>query len=447
MHLTRPMTAAQESQDIERRLGLAREFDRLGQLQQAEQIYAQIFAARAHPAVATRLAQIAMGRGDRGRAVQVLDRAVALNPDDGQLAIELAVIHAHDNDLATAIAVMASAVERLPDFYTGWLLLGNLRDTHGDARAALRAWYQAVVRAKNEGMWNSANTTPPDILDSVVHAIEQVRSHRRDIYFDSYDDLRVQHGAAALKRVDRALSGHLREWDATPPDPRQRPKFLFFPDIPCLPYHDPFLQPWAKQLQDAYPILRADAVRVLEEDQQLPNFINFKEGGRKENVLTGNGPRPSWEALFFYRHGKRYDVNHRRCPKTSEVLESIELCRIANEAPEILFSVLTPGTHIQPHYGVTNTRLVMHLPLVVPPNCALNVIGAGEHHWKEGELMMFDDTFEHEAWNRSDQTRIILLMDCWNPHLTPIEKVAVKQMIETISGLHLCEKPRETDSG
>jgi aspartate beta-hydroxylase len=60
---------------------------------------------------------------------------------------------------------------------------------------------------------------------------------------------------------------------------------------------------------------------------------------------------------------------------------------------------------------------------------------------------MFDDTFKHEAWNRSSSTRIVLLMDCWNPHLTTVEKIAVKQMIETISNLHLSEKPRSDRVG
>jgi aspartate beta-hydroxylase len=84
----------------------------------------------------------------------------------------------------------------------------------------------------------------------------------------------------------------------------------------------------------------------------------------------------------------------------------------------------------------------MHLPLIVPSNCALNLIDAGEHHWREGELVMFDDTFQHEAWNRSDRTRIILLMDCWNPHLSEVEKMAVKQIIETITGLEMANRAR-----
>ena len=78
----------------------------------------------------------------------------------------------------------------------------------------------------------------------------------------------------------------------------------------------------------------------------------------------------------------------------------------------------------------------------VPPDCALNVVDVGEHHWREGELMMFDDTYLHEAWNRSDRSRVIVLMDCWNPNLTPVEREAVKAFIETVSGLDPANKQR-----
>ena len=78
----------------------------------------------------------------------------------------------------------------------------------------------------------------------------------------------------------------------------------------------------------------------------------------------------------------------------------------------------------------------MHLPLVVPQGCALNVIGVEERAWREGELLLFDDTYQHEAWNQSDRTRIILLMDCWNPHLTAVERLACKQLIELIGSLN-----------
>ena len=236
--------------------------------------------------------------------------------------------------------------------------------------------------------------------------------------------------------MDRALDGYLEFIEVAPPDPNQRPKFFFFPDLPPGPYHDPYLQPWAHRVTDAFAPVRAEALKVWNEDRELPPFLSLTPDAKLEDYLTSSSGKPSWEAFFFFRHGKRYDENHTRCPVTSSLLESIDLCRIEDQAPEICFSILTPGTKIMPHYGVTNTRLVMHFPLVVPPQCALNVLNHGAHDWKEGELMMFDDTYCHEAWNHSESPRIVLLMDCWNPHLTQPERLAVKLLNETISGFH-----------
>lgn len=315
-----------------------------------------------------------------------------------------------------------------------WLQLGDLRAQDGQRLPALLAWFEAVTRAQLQRQWIDAASTPVDVLDSVVNAITQVRTRRREIYFGSYESLRAQHGGASLARVDRALSAHLREWDGRPTDPRQKPRFFFFPDLPCAPYLDPDSQPWSTVLRNAYPGIRGEAIDLLQGTEGFEDFVRLRKGDRMENYLGGG--QPSWEAYFFFRHGQRFDQNHARCPLTSKALESIELCDIADHAPEICFSLLSPGTHILPHYGVTNARVVMHLPLLVPPECALNLVGVGEHAWREGELMMFDDTFQHEAWNRSKSPRLILLMDCWNPALTAIERQAVTHFIESIGALH-----------
>jgi aspartate beta-hydroxylase len=96
-----------------------------------------------------------------------------------------------------------------------------------------------------------------------------------------------------------------------------------------------------------------------------------------------------------------------------------------------MFSVLTPGTHILPHRGVTNSRLVVHLPLIVPDDCAI-VVGGETHVWQEGRVMIFDDTFEHEAWNRSAQTRGVLILDVWNPYLDDAERDALSLLVPAI---------------
>ena len=425
------------ARSLERQLVEARRHDQGGASLHAELLYSRILdEAHDNTEAASRLAHFAMLRGDTDRAATLLRSAFDHHPDNPQLGVELAVTQLCGSRSEEGIATLNATLKRTPEHSPAWLLLGDARDAAGDSYGALKAWYQAVTRAQRAGQWLDERGTPPALLDSVVNAIEKVRLGRRELLFGALDQLRNEYGGRALQRVDRALTGYLREWDATPLDPRQRPRFLYFPDLPSQPFLDPFLQAWAGQLQDAFEMIRSEALQVIAEDQSLPHFVDLKAGDRMQNYVTGQGPDPAWEAFFFYRHGRRYDANHRRCPQTSAVLESIELCRIADHAPEICFSVMRPGTHILPHYGVTNTRLVMHLPLVVPPNCALNLVDAGEHVWQEGKLVMFDDTFRHEAWNRSDSTRVVLLMDCWNPLLTHVEKKAIERLIGMISGFH-----------
>jgi aspartate beta-hydroxylase len=388
-----------------------------------------------HPGASSLAARLAVHRGEPARAVSLLETAQRLHPGDTQVPVDLAIVHATAGRPREAVATLEALCERQPEAHEAWLLLASLLDATGDASGALWACFEAVTRARRAGRWIDDETTPQALQPMVFAAFERLERQRRDLYFASFASVRADHGDAAVQRIDRALRGFLKEIDTTPADPRQRPRFLFVPDLPHQPYHDPALQPWADTLRQAFPQIREEALRVIAEDAGLEDFIKAPGGRGARDHLGGTAAEPVWEAFFFYRHGRRYDEHHARCPQTSAVLESIELCRIADQSPEICFSVLRPGTHILPHYGVTNLRLVMHLPLVVPPDCALNVTDGGSHAWQEGRLVMFDDTFQHEAWNRSSSSRVILLMDCWNPHLTPVERDAGRRLVETITRL------------
>lgn len=365
----------------------------------------------------------------------------------------------NDNEIANALeaatALMTAGVpqlaaqglekllERDANAFVVWLVLGRARELNGEEYASLAAYYQAVMRAQMAGVWLTQQSTPPALLGTIVHAIERVRVGRKELMRGSYESVRAKYGSHELKRVDRAISVYLKEAQAVPPSEHQKPRLFYFPDLPPGPYHDPKLQPWLETLKAGFEAIREDAVRVLAEDGHFENFIRFRENVPVESYLSGQ--KPAWEAFFFFRHGQRYDDHHVRCPNTSKVLESIELCRIANESPEILFSVMTPGTEILAHHGVTNVRSVMHLPLVVPEGAFLMVHGGGEHHWKAGEPVLFDDTYLHGAKNPSQHTRVVLLMDCWNPHLTVPEKEAMKLLLETISGFRRAAEQYDDD--
>ena len=122
------------------------------------------------------------------------------------------------------------------------------------------------------------------------------------------------------------------------------------------------------------------------------------------------------------------------------MLEGVPQVDIANRAPAAFFSALRPHTRIPPHHGATNCRLTVHLPLIIPPGCALQV-GNHVRGWTPGELLLFDDTVEHAAWNDSDQLRVVLIFDVWHPLLGDAERVLVKEALEGVMAFYGHDAP------
>jgi aspartyl/asparaginyl beta-hydroxylase (cupin superfamily) len=140
-----------------------------------------------------------------------------------------------------------------------------------------------------------------------------------------------------------------------------------------------------------------------------------------------------WSAFFLWENGVRNDANADACPQTDALLRRLPLLDIPGMAPTAMFSVLKPRAIIPPHHGVTNTRAVVHLPLIVPEGCAFRV-GGETREWREGVVWGFDDTVEHEAWNRSDRVRAILIVDAWNPHMTEEDRAVARATIPVLGG-------------
>jgi aspartate beta-hydroxylase len=140
---------------------------------------------------------------------------------------------------------------------------------------------------------------------------------------------------------------------------------------------------------------------------------------------------PAWSAFYLWKHGELVADNAARCPRTVAALRDVPFAAVRNRSPSVIFSLLLPGAHIPPHTGEANTRLVCHLPLLVPEKCHLRV-GNETRPVVEGQAWVFDDTIEHEAWNGSDRTRVILLFEVWRPELTDKERTQVRAMFEAI---------------
>jgi len=149
--------------------------------------------------------------------------------------------------------------------------------------------------------------------------------------------------------------------------------------------------------------------------------------GTPANLWSPLDRSDQWSARYLWRYGVRDDAVCARCPQTAAILDALPLADIPGRAPTAFFSVLKPGTHLPPHTGVSNIRSVVHLPLIVPDKCGFRV-GGETREWRVGEAFVFDDTIEHEAWNDSDTIRAILIVDVWNPHLTPDETTMLRRL-------------------
>ena len=212
-----------------------------------------------------------------------------------------------------------------------------------------------------------------------------------------------------LTRFYHYLSIHLKLEQPTYTEPLQKPVNLF-PGLRAQPVHDASDFPWMANFISNFEVIR----------KELLDYSNKLSLETQPQGLTDQG---RWSVLYFYSKGRPVEETKRACPRTSELLDTIPG---AGEAGHSYLSVLRGGTHIKRHFGPINTRLRCHLPLIVPEGARIR-IGDEMQEWREGEFLVFDDSFDHEVWNDSDRERIVLIMDFWHPDLTPAETWAINE--------------------
>lgn len=391
-----------------------------------------------HPAVraeaARYFAQRAFRAGDLEAASRWSAQVTELLPDDGPAWLNHGVTLQARGAHEAALSAFAQALRLDSANAVAALCLGEELAACGRREDAASTLLRAILQAQFKGQWRTRETTPPALLPRVTRAMDFVDSVRADVFGQVIDGLIAEFGGSELPRLRKMLAGYLGKPPIERPDARQQPKFLFVPDLPTMPFFPLELFPWREEFEDQAAAVRTELFEAITTRTGLQPF---HDGAQLQHLVRGGDTDGSWDAVFFYRHGTRFDANLERAPVTASLLERIPRVDIRDHGPEMLFSLLRPGAHILPHRGVTNSRAVAHLPLVVPPDCALHVLGEPPHAWQEGRVMVFDDTFEHEAWNRSGQLRAILLMDTWNPWLGEAERIAITRLVEAIGDFRI----------
>jgi aspartate beta-hydroxylase len=238
------------------------------------------------------------------------------------------------------------------------------------------------------------------------------------------------------KRVLASFATQLGHAAPTPVHPLQQPAFLFIPGLDDRPWWPREAFACLAGIEARTDAIRAELLAVLADDAGFAPYVDMPDDAPAAPMWGALNRSPSWTGFHFFRHGARIDANCARCPRTAAALDALPLLRIPGHAPEALFSVLRPHTHIPPHTGVINGRLTVHLPLLVPVGCGALAVAGEARTWHEGECLVFDDSFVHEAINHSEQTRVVLIFDLWHPGLAGPTRVALAAAIAALGAFN-----------
>ncbi len=392
-------------------------------------------------------------RGDAAEERRHLDAALAIEPANPQLLNARGMCALAMNDAADARARFQAATASDPDQPILWINLAtacrSLNDDTGEeasldhALAIDRLNLTAQIRLADLHQRLHRTIRAVQSWSNVVQMIAPM-TDRSPALEDALTRGRT-YLAAQTSALGETLSATLGDTiTAAGPDARRVTACLdnlmgrrrIYPNV-CAGLHVPFLPadeffddrlfPWFGALERQTDAIRAEALSLVE--RSVPGIRPYvrQDAGVPPNQWSALDNNLDWSACFLWEYGVRDDAICELCPQTAAALAAIPQNDSPGKAPTAFFSILRPHAHIPAHTGVTNSRTIIHLPLVVPDDCRFRV-GGETRRWQEGRAFGFDDTIEHEAWNDSDASRIVLIFDVWNPHLTAQEQAMLKEV-------------------
>jgi len=411
----------------------ARRLAAQGQLEEAAGAFREVLAHDGnHLPALNFLAQRAWAAGRLDESLELLGRALTVNPAQPTLHLNAALVQVAKGDVDAALAEFDQALALKPDHLGALLHKASALDTAGRVREAATPYLRAMTLAADPAKVFGGRPPPANIAELLRRARQVVQQTRHELLGEALTPLRERYGADALARLDHALDIYLGRAVAEYPHPKQRPATLFFPGLPPRPFFEREEFPWLGGFEAATADIRAELEAVLQTPEEFKPYVDKAPGSADARYWQDVNRSTRWSTFRLFKAGASVEDNCRRCPLTVAALESIPLMRVPGFSPEAMFSVLEPHTRIPAHHGSVNGRLIVHLPLIVPENCGGLRVADETRGWQEAQCLVFDDSFAHEAWNDSERTRVVLIFDIWNPLLSEAEKAGFAAALEAM---------------
>jgi aspartyl/asparaginyl beta-hydroxylase (cupin superfamily) len=376
-----------------------------------------VMSENAPPAEAARLnsqGMLALRAQSFAEAERLFVAATAHDAKASALWRNVASARRAQGDDAGELQALIAAIDADRRDFMAWLRKAELHQRTGDEGEALAAWQGVLQLAAQAG------DVPPEIdtalragRDFVAAAMAKIASAVETQLAPVQSGMDETEKRRSAAFVDLAMG-------------RRRVYFnecegLYYPFLPADEFFDRRHFDWMPEIEAATADIRRELGALLADPGEALRPYVRMDKGLPDNKWSGLDHSLDWSACFLWEYGLPNQPVLDRCPKTAAALAAMPSAHIPGRSPSAFFSILKPKTHIPAHTGVTNTRAIIHLPLIVPPSCRFRV-GGETREWVEGEAFAFDDTIEHEAWNDSDKMRAVLIFDAWNPHLTDSEQ-------------------------
>ena len=357
----------------------------------------------------------ALNRGNTVAAVALLIPALD-TADDPRIAMVLGEAARQSGD----DAMLERAADRLltldPSLVRPMIWKGDVRAREADPRRAMQFYAAALARADATPQAPTLHPELARIRDAMTALHGRLAAH--------VDEHLTRHGLPPETRSARiAQSMRILAGQDSVAMTLQQPTVHYVPGLPQRAWYDRADFAWAPAIEAQTDAIRAELLGILADDAAFSPYIEGDNHGPARDY-QGLLDNRAWSAFYVWRDGHPVEANLARCPATAAALGAVPRPNIAGRSPTAMFSLLRPKTRIPAHHGMLNARLIAHLPLIVPEGCAMRV-GDETRAWRIGELTLFDDSVEHEAWNDSDDTRVILLFDVARPELDADEARAV----------------------
>ncbi len=366
--------------------------------------------------------------GDFTSAAAMVRRIVAATPNSADGWMLLARIADRTGDVAEQKAAVVEVLRLAPRHLPALLMRGGIAQRADEERTAARFYRTALAVA--------AVTPPPADLHPALHAaqgfIQAVTARFTATVQDALNEAGLT-AARAHPRVAESIDLLLGRRELF----LQQPSMFYYPGLAQRAFFEREEFAWVAEVERRTDAIRDELNGLLAETEAFAPYVRYSaDAPAPANHLLESA---DWGAAYLFEDGLPHPENAARCPQTMAALAAAPQPAIGLRSPMALFSRLTPGTHIRPHHGLINTRLICHLPLVVPDGCAIRV-GADTRAWREGELLIFDDSFEHEAWNRGDRDRVVLLFEIWRPDIGADEQIAITTLLNAVDAHGIAEE-------